>query len=88
MMFFNMDVRMTTLIYVSVFLCMYKDFCLTFFAKLYKCYLTSSIMFRVLSLLLCFLFSQLINLQLMYTYEFNLSAIRVFSMNNRHCGLF
>ena len=24
----------------------------------------------------------------MYTYEFNLSAIRVFSMNNRHCGLF
>ena len=60
MMFFNMDFRMTTLIYVLVFLCMYKDFCLTFFAKLYKCYLTSSIMFRVLSLLLCFLFSQLI----------------------------
>ena len=50
---------MTTLIYVLVFLYMYKDFCLTFFAKLYKCYLTSSIMFRVL-LLLCFLFSQLI----------------------------
>ena len=59
-MFFNMDFRMTTLIYVLVFLCMYKDFCLAFFAKLYKCYLTSSIMFRVLSLLLCFLFSQLI----------------------------
>ena len=60
MMFFNMDFRMTTFFYVMVFLCMYKDFCLTFFAKLYKCCTKSSIMFRVLSLLLCFLFSQLI----------------------------
>ena len=30
-MFFNMDFRMTTLIYVLVFLCMYKDF--DFFCK-------------------------------------------------------
>ena len=53
MMFLNMDFRMTTSIPFLFFcLCMSKIFTIyliLFFAKLCKCYLTSSNMFRVLS---------------------------------------